>query len=213
MKKTALIFCALLAFTACNEYEEHIIEEDYDALFPFEGIDEYEDADGDIVVRNEDPDITKKTFVYKGEDKGFDPTVYEVVVRYRYENKNARPDHSARYVVRFVNEKQELVSISSNPATGYMDAEEYEELNGKPGQGYEMEYGKDYEIKYQVESGHQLLLCVNGYGPRNTAMIASITATPLDGTTEPVVLQTEQYQNKEGQVSLPYPYCKYVVLP
>ena len=36
---------------------------------------------------------------------------------------------------------------------------------------------------------------------------------PLDDSSEPIMLQTEQYQNDEGQVMLPYPYCKYVVLP
>ena len=208
------LLCALFTFTACNKDEQDPLAEDYDALFPFEGIEDYEDEDGAIIIRNEDPFITKKTFEYKGEEGIFDPTDYEVVLRYRYDDKNAVQTHAARYLVRFVNEAKQLVSISSNKNTHYMDPIEYEELNGaKPPQDYEMESGKDYEIRFKVKSGHQILLCVNGAGPRNTSMKASLTATPLDDSSEPIVLQTEQYQNDEGQVMLPYPYCKYVVLP
>ena len=203
----------LITLCACNREPADVIEEDYDKLFPFEGIEEYEDEDGEIIIRNEDPFITKKTFKYKGEEVSYEPTEYVVTLKYRYDDRNANKNSSSRYLVRFVNDNQELVSISSNVKTGFMDQEEYDELNGAPTQPYEMYEGKDYEVSFHVKSGYQLLLCVNGYGPRNTSIKASITATPVDDSSEPIVLHTEQYQNKEGQVSLPYPYCKYVVLP
>ena len=214
MKKIIVALCALCCLTACNKIEDDPASEDYDALFPFEGIEDYEDETGATIVRNEDAFVTKKTFVYKGEENVYDPTIYEVVLRYRYDDKNFVKTDAARYFVRFVNEKKELVSISSNKNTHFMDPEEFEELKGeKPTQDYEMRCGKDHEIRFKVQSGHQLLLCVNGAGPRNTSMKASITAIPLDDSSEPIVLQTEQHQNDEGQVMLPYPYCKYVVLP
>ena len=213
MKKITILLFSVLVFCGCNRDQVDPIEENYDELFPFEGIEPHEDEEGEIVVRNESPDITKKTFKYKGEEGIYDPTTYDVVLKYRFDDKNFVQDMSSRYFVRFVNEKKELVSISSIESTHFMDPAEYAELNGAPVQPYEMYCGKDYEIKFQVQSGHQLLLCVNGFGPRNTAMKASITATPLDDSTVPIVLETEQYQNDEGHVSLPYPYCKYVVLP
>ena len=214
MKKIIFALCALCCLTACNKDEEDPIPEDYEALFPFEGIEDYEDENGAIIIRNEDPFITKKTFEYKGEEGVYDPTDYEVVLTYRYDDRNFVQTDAARYLVRFVDEHKQLVSISSNRNTHYMDPVEYEELNGaKPAQDYEMKSGETYEIRFKVQSGHQLLLCVNGAGPRNTSMKASLTATPLDDSSEPIVLQTEQYQNDEGQVMLPYPYCKYVVLP
>ena len=213
MKKIAIIFLSLMSLCGCNKDGAAVIEEDYDKLFPFEGIDEYEDEDGEIVIQNADPNITKKTFEYKGKDDVYEATTYEVVLKYVFEDKNPNQGMPSRYFVRFVDETKELVSISSIPGTHFMDPEEYEELNGAPAHAYEMEEGKTYEVKFQVQSGHQLLLCVNGYGPRNTSMKASLTATATDDSTEPIVLHTEQYQNDEGQVSLPYPYCKYVILP
>lgn len=200
-------------FVACNEPATDAPVEDYEKLFPFRGIDRPEAEPGQIVVRQGNPDLNRVTFVYQGDESSIGDTEYTVTLRYTLLDPNPATEYEARYVIRFVNADKQLVSISSNENTAFMEAEEFSRLNGAPPHGYVMHKNQEYTHTFKARSGFQFLLCVNGFGPRNTGLRVSLTATSVDGTVVPIKLATEQYQNQEGHVSLPNPFCKFVILP
>lgn len=204
--------CTLLFLTACNVSEIHDVEEDYAQIFKEKEIEKPEVSSIDAVVRQGDPNVTKSSFRYEGTDTNQEGISYTVVVKYRL--GESREDlNKSRYYVRFVNEKKELVSLFSNANTHFMPYDEYSPEAAASGTRPEFKPNKEYTLRFQAQSGFQLFLCVTGAGPRNSNIRASITATDNAGLMEPIVLQTEQYQQNEGQASLPKPYCKYVLLP
>lgn len=213
-------FCILLSgllgvsgLTACNRATVDDPEEDYAALFPFKGIDKPEPSPGEVIVRTGDYSVTKKTFTYLGNEAEGGDNEYTITLKYQYGERAEGGGVASRYLVRFVDERKQLVSISSNPNTEFMDAEEYEALNGKQTpQDFEMENGESQTHTFKARSGFQMLLCVVGAGPRTSYVKASITAVSTDGSVLPITLSSEEYQNSEGQVSVT-PYCKYVILP
>lgn len=207
-----LLTLLLNGVASCNEPFSDAPAEDYEKLFPFRGIDRPEADPGQIVERQGNPDLNRTTFVYQGDDNTVGDTEYLVTLRYTLIDANP-VDEGSRYVIRFVDDNRRLVSITSNENTAFMDSEEYGALNGAPGHGFSMRRNEEYTHTFKARSGFQLLLCVNGFGPRNTGVRASITATSLDGMVVPIRLSTEQYQNKEGHVALPNPFCKYIILP
>ncbi len=207
------IFALCLALVACNDGHSPDTDEDYATLFPFTGIDKPKLAEGEIVIRNGNTNITRNTFVYEGNDSALANNEYDVVLTYQFIDQNAYQSGSNRYVIRFVDANKQLVSISSNAATVFLPDDEYDAQNPPLSPRYEMKKGEEYTVRFKVKSGFQMLLCVTGMGYRNTAIKARITATATDGTIEPITLYSEQYQNSEGVVQLPTPYCKYVILP
>lgn len=208
-----LLGCLSYGFVACSSPQYNDTEEDYDTLFPFGGIDDPETSDNEIVVKAGNPDITKYTFQYRGNEESLGDVEYLVKLTYKFDEYNTTWENvKARYVLRFVNADKQLVSISSNPATNYWPTDEYDKGEAQ-GAHPKMRPAKTYTQTFKVHSGFELLLCVNGAGPRGSSMVAQIEAQATDGSIPPVVLSSEQYQNAEGMVQLPIPYCKYVILP
>lgn len=192
----------VLALLSCNGRESEPMAEDYEKMFPFSGIEKPESLKGDLVVKPCDPDLALEQYKYPGEDEVGEDT-YEVILTCEFnevDNSGVyvnRP--TARYTVSYINDEKALVEISSQSpeedGTAYM-------RNGIP-----------LEVRFRVRSGFPMYLTVNGVGPRNSNVKASIRALSSDGLVEIPALSTEQYQNEEGPNKLRNPYCEYIILP
>lgn len=209
-----VLLASVSLLSACNKTEESEIQEDYDRLFPLKPTEKAHIQPGEIIVKQGDVNVNRTSFRYEGKDNVSDKTTYVVTLKYRLKEDQEDAGRS-RYALRFVGENKQLVSIGSDAKSNFVPHDDfyapgYVPLPNQP----EMQAGKEYTLTFKVQSGFQLLLCVNGAGPRNSGIRARLTAVAQDdGLTDPIVLQTEQYQTQEGQAMLPQPYCKYVVLP
>ncbi|MDO5075481.1 MAG: hypothetical protein Q4D66_06405 [Bacteroidales bacterium] len=208
------LLATLLLVPACNEAEQPEIEEDYDRLFPLKPTEKARVQPGEIIVKQGDVNVNRQLFRYEGHDTLSQKTSYNITLKYRLKEDKVDLGRS-RYALRFVGENKQLVSIGSDSKTNFVPHDDYYAPGYVPlAQQPEMLPNKEYTLRFKAQSGFQLLLCVNGAGPRNSGIRARLTAVAEDdGLTEPIVLQTDQYQTQEGQAMLPQPYCKYVVLP
>ncbi len=195
--KYFFILCLVLFFS-CNKKEKDKPEEDYDTLFPLGEIEKPENMRGDLIVKLCDPELALENYKYPGEEISDAENRYEVTLSYVFteldERGNFVDNMTARYTVTYINEKKELITITSDGEEGSKN-------------------GFEYKIVFYVNSGFPMYLCVNGVGPRNSNVKARITAVSTDGLIEIPALETEQYQNNEGPNKLKYPYCEYIVLP
>lgn len=195
---------------SCNRQEQDPAPEDYGKLFPFTGIDKPDNLKGDLVVKLCDPDLALENYKYPGEDEAAAGDVYDVVLTCTFnEVDNSGKlvnDVTSKYTVSYINENKELIVITCG--TGPK-----EEEGGEGSSAPEMENGAVKEIRYRVRSGFPMYLSVNGMGPRNSNVKASIKAVSVDGLVEIPELSTEQFQNEEGPNKLKTPYCEFIILP
>lgn len=217
MKYLYLLF-SLALLLSCNKKFQDTPVEDYDKLFPFTGIEKPKPQVGEAIIRQGDPRLTAKTFVYQGIVPQFFETEYKVKIHYlMHEDYDPNDDAiKSRYSVRFVDENKQLISVGSNPDYRYRTEDELPEdgdYESLPEREYEMANDEGYTFEFTAKSGFQMLLCVNGTGPTKSWISATITATATDGSVEPIILSTKQVQVNEGIALIPHPYCKYVVLP
>lgn len=210
--KYLYILLGAFCLSACNVAEVGDVEEDYAKIFPEKGIEKPEVSSSEIIELQGDPQVTKATFKYEGREVKEEVTHYTVTLKYRL--REDREDlGKSRYFLRFVDEKKQLLSLFSNATTNFTPYDEYSPDAPVDPSRPAMHSNREYTVRFQAQSGFQLFLCVTGAGPRNSSIRASLTAVDNDGLLEPIVLQTEQYQDSEGQASLPFPYCKYIILP
>ncbi|KGL48262.1 Uncharacterised protein [Porphyromonas cangingivalis] len=203
-----LFLLLLLLLPSCNRIDRDPAPEDYDKLFPFGGIDKPDNIRGDMVVKPCDPELALENYTYPGEDvpAGDEYEVVLTCVFNEVDNNGRFVDHStSQYTVSYINEKKELVVI----VCGEDGAGDEEDEEAPP----VMENGIIKEITFKVRSGFPMYLSVNGVGPRNSNVKASIKATSVDGLVETPELSTEQYQNEEGPNKLRTPYCEFIILP
>lgn len=198
------------------------VEENYEKLFPFQGIDKPERDETDAVIRKGDINVTKETFKYPGDDASPQFTRYNITLTYEFTEAAGQPGGriDSRYVLRFINAKKQLISIGSNPLNGFKAPEEEKEEDGEEseneedsGDPFEMNSQQTYHHKFDASSGFALYLCVNGHGLRNSRITASLTAVSVDGSVPPITLKVEGIQPNEGTQQLLNPYCEYVILP
>lgn len=219
MKKYIWLLCSLGCLLSCNEKEEPIVQEDYNKLFPFMGVDKPIPQFGQIVERQGDVGLTAKTFRYLGTKSDLFQTEYEVVLTYSmWEPWNDEYKVKSRFALRFIDENEQLVSIGSDRDRRYMTVEEYDNWDTSvpyPPIKYRMPDNRsEQRVTFRVKSGFQLLLCLTGVAPTNAWIQAELVAKALDGSYPPIKLSTgKQIQGGEGQASIPNPYCKYVILP
>ncbi|MDO4771273.1 hypothetical protein [Porphyromonas sp.] len=204
-----IFFACILFILSCNRHEQDPTQEDYENLFPFTGIDKPESIKGDMVVRPCDPDLVLENYKYPGDEDATEEDEYEVTLTCEFnELDNAggfvnKP--SARYTVSYINEHKELVVI---PCESAAPSDNNDTHHISP-----MRNGISKQIRYKVRSGFPMYLSVNGVGPRNSNIKASIKAVSTDGLVEIPALKTEQYQNEEGPNKLRNPYCEFIILP
>ena len=58
-----------------------------------------------------------------------------------------------------------------------------------------------------------MYLCVNGVGPQNSSVKATISAVSEDGFTIVKPLSANEFQNEEGLDKIKAPFCAYIILP
>lgn len=226
---------------SCNKDKtEDIPTEDYDKLFPIKEIEKSPKPAGMYVIKDHDPDITFLTYKPLApndkSEEGHD--TYDVTLTYLFKEPYQKGDATdSYYVLRFVDEQGDLVGISSDDNGFFLPKEEYDliskfivdgedeenatEEEKKVLDSYHKNEDKEYKmpkdenktVHFKLKSGQVLLLCAKGTALRGSSLVASIEAKSVSGLTPPIRLNVELYQNSEGMVTLPNPYCKYVILP
>ncbi|MCI7069379.1 hypothetical protein [Bacteroides pyogenes] len=217
--------CVLLLVCSCNTVKEDtIINEDYEKIFPPKEIEKPENKRGELTVQLCDPDLALENYKYPGTEMPEGAEQYKVTLVCRFNEIDRKGDLvddqlvTARYEVKYINEKKKLVTITcgkkNQESAEEDDTEEGNDEDGDEGKNIDvMRNGQDLEITFTVYSGFPLYLSVRGMGPRNSNVKASIKAVSTDGLIEIPELNTNQYQNEEGPNMLRNPYCEYIVLP
>ena len=226
----------LLLVCGCNTVkEDSAINEEYEKLFPPKEIEKPENKRGELVVQLCDPNLALKDYKYPGTEASGDMEAYNITLVCEFQETDRDGEltspPTARYEVKYINDKKELVTITcaKNEEEGIPEEEEEEEYGEddeehgendqetgkKDGEeaAQKMTNGRKLEIKFKAYSGFPLYLSVTGVGPRNSSIKASIKAVSTDGLIEIPELKTEQYQNEEGPNMLRHPYCEYIILP
>lgn len=191
--KIKYLFLSLLIFS-CNPTREDAQVENYDEIFPFQGIESPDVSYEDMTLRRCDPDIPLTRYKYLGVHIA-DAKEYTVTLKCRYTDAGNYP---SRYVIRFVGPDKELHTIGSDENSEHTLV---------------MEEGQELVQTFKVKSGYPMYLSVNGVGDRGSHVEASISAVSDDGYITSPVLNTVQYQNNEGPNRIPNPYCQYIILP
>lgn len=210
-----LVIFSTLILGGCGQGFPPDVTEDYEQLFPFQGIEKPKRDESDVVIRKGNIDVTRATFQYPGDEEAPAFTRYRVTLKYRFTEAPGTPGErvDSRYVLRFVNAKKELVSIGTNPNNGFRAPEEPDDEWDEDGELFLMYSGFTYTYEFEATSGFALFLCLNGHGLRASRLTASLTAVSLDGSVEPVRLQVDGIQPYEGSQQLLNPYCEYAILP
>lgn len=217
----------LLLICSCNTVKEDtIINEEYEKLFPPKEIEKPENKRGELVVQLCDPELALENYKYPGTEAPADMDAYDITLECSFQEIDKVGEFTspatARYEVKYINDKKELVTITCAKEEEMPEEDEEEESGeddeetGKK-EGKEttpkMTNGQELKIKFKAYSGFPLYLCVTGVGPRNSSVKARIKAVSTDGLIEIPELKTEQYQNEEGPNMLKHPYCEYIILP
>lgn len=193
MKKIILLLIGFCSF-ACNSTREDVVQEDYDVLFPFRGIDQPDISYDDMRNRHCDPEQPLHQYKYMGvqlENKR------EYTVTLKCKLKDGEND--SRYVIRYIGEDKNIHTIGTDPNSN--------------GHSFILEADKEKIISFNVHSGYPMYLSVDGVGSRGSGIIASIRASSTDGYINTPIISTEQYQNNEGPNRIPNPFCQYIILP
>lgn len=224
----------LLLVCGCNTVKEDTtIDEEYEKLFPPKEIEKPENKRGELVVQLCDPNLALKDYKYPGTEAPADMEAYNITLECSFQEIDRDGEFTspatARYEVKYINDKKELVTITcakDKEIPEEDEEEEYEEDDEEHGENNEetgkkdgkettpkMTNGKKLEIRFKAYSGFPLYLSVTGVGPRNSSIKASIKAVSTDGLIEIPELKTELFQNEEGPNMLRHPYCEYIILP
>lgn len=214
-----IFFIVTILGASCVKEYEDVPEEDYETLFPFTGIEKNDEDDGEIIIKDGNPDLNISTFDYANysKDDVIRSTKYDITLTYRFDEGDMQNNtySKSKIFVGFVNSDKYLRGVTSEDFNAFIPEEELqfmEEHNLEP-LDLEMESGKDYSYSFKAQSGFPLYLSVRGMGVRGAKIQASITAIANNGLIEPIRLNTTISQNKEGPNPLTPPYCKYVILP
>ncbi len=197
MMKYDVIFLCFLSFFSCNTIkEEDIWDEDYDSLFPFNGIDGPESERTDMTLQLCNPDMALENYKYPGIETPNGAEEYEVTLKCSFKERGN--NIQSRYEVKFINEKKELITVYTQPA---------------PSSRMNMEKGKNFTVKFTVYSGFPVYLCVTGLGPRESSVKASMEVISKDDLFSIPRMEVELFQNDEGIHRLDAPFCNYFILP
>lgn len=198
--KYNILLLSFLIFFSCNDIkDEDLPEENYDELFPPKDIEKPETERTDMTLLLGDPEMTAENFVYPGVETPHGAEEYEVVLKCRFKERGGEKVQS-RYEIKYINEKKELVTLYTQPATD-------------PAADTSLTKGEEYSVKFTVYSGFPVYLCVTGLGPRESSVKASIETVSKDDLFTVPKLEVELFQNDEGIHQLEAPFCKYFILP
>ena len=206
------LFLSSVWCVSCNKEEHETPEENYEELFPFEGIDKPENVYGDIVVKPCNPDAKPEEYSYPGITDLKEKDQYTITLKYRFTEQTDskhKDQIQSKYVIKYIDKNKKEVMICTDKKFKLDNSTAAPDVKVS----YTIENHKWHTETFTVYSGHPLMLCVNGTGPRDSSIEAVITAVSKTGLTPELMLETRQYQNKEGIDRLTQPYCNYIVLP
>ena len=190
---------------SCSRSSEEYVEEDYEKLFPFPGIEKPKVSYEDQIVQLGDPDAPVSDYVYPGVEITENVREYKVTLTCSFNEVDilgqlvGKDDISSRYTVRYITPDKQLRVISSNIHEETADVF--------------LTNSKEQTITFTAKSGYPMYLCVNGVGPRGSSIKATISAISEDGFTIVKPLSVNEYQNEEGIDKIKAPFCGYIILP
>ena len=195
--KYAVFFLALLA-VSCSRSSEDYAEEDYNKLFPFGGIEKPKVSYEDQVIQLGDPYASVSDFVYPGVEITQNVRTYKVTLTCSFKEQSFAGESGttdkidSRYVIRYIDADKKLRTIGTDRRA----------------------QGTDFLLtKNKARSGFPMFLWVNGVGPQNSSVHATISAVSEDGFTIVKPLAVHEYQNQEGIDKIKAPFCAYIILP
>lgn len=193
-------FATYFVTLSCTKPNPDTPDEDYNALFPFGGIDKPVVSYDEQNIRHCDPQLTKKLFRYPGVEIADHVREYELTLTCTFnEEDTGSGEVTSTFVVKYVGEDKALHLVASHKNTPDADAQ--------------MKIGEEYKVVFKAKSGFPMYLSVSGGGDRGASIKATLAAKCSDGYTVVKTLATEQHQNAEGINPIPAPYCNYIILP
>lgn len=190
---------------SCSRSSEEYVEEDYEKLFPFPGIEKPKVSYEDQIIQLGDPDAPVSDYVYPGVEITENVREYKVTLTCSFNEVDilgqlvGKDDISSRYTVRYITPDKQLRVISSNIHEETADVF--------------LTNSKEQTITFTAKSGYPMYLCVNGVGPRGSSIKATISAISEDGFTIVKPLSVNEHQNEEGIDKIKTPFCGYIILP
>ena len=190
---------------SCSRSSEEYVEEDYEKLFPFPGIEKPKVSYEDQIVQLGDPDAPVSDYVYPGVEITENVREYKVTLTCAFNEGDilgqlvGKDDVSSRYTVRYITPDKQLRVISSN-------------IHEETANVF-LTNSKEQTITFMAKSGYPMYLCVNGVGPRGSSIKATISAISEDGFTIVKPLSVNEHQNEEGIDKIKAPFCGYIILP
>lgn len=190
---------------SCSRSSEEYVEEDYEKLFPFPGIEKPKVSYEDQIVQLGDPDAPVSDYVYPGVEITENVREYKVTLTCSFNEVDilgqlvGKDDISSRYTVRYITPDKQLRVISSN-------------IHEETANVF-LTNSKEQTITFTAKSGYPMYLCVNGVGPRGSSIKATISAISEDGFTIVKPLSVNEHQNEEGIDKIKAPFCGYIILP
>lgn len=160
---------------SCSRSSEEYVEEDYEKLFPFPGIEKPKVSYEDQIVQLGDPDAPVSDYVYPGVEITENVREYKVTLTCSFNEVDilgqlvGKDDISSRYTVRYITPDKQLRVISSN-------------IHEETANVF-LTNSKEQTITFTAKSGYPMYLCVNGVGPRGSSIKATISAISEDGFT------------------------------
>ncbi len=202
--KYAVFFLALLA-VSCSRSSEDYAEEDYNKLFPFGGIEKPKVSYEDQVVQLGDPYASVSDFVYPGVEITQNVRTYKVTLTCSFKEQSFAGESGttdkvdSRYVIRYIDADKKLRTIGTDRRA--------------QGTDFLLTKNKEHIVTFKARSGFPMFLWVNGVGPQNSSVHATISAVSEDGFTIVKPLAVHEYQNQEGIDKIKAPFCAYIILP
>ncbi len=193
--KISILIISVL-FYSCNNTDNQLDEpqEEYEKLFPWQGIDKPESAYEDMNIKSCNTEQMIKNYRDLSKDIT-DKRTYIVTFECSFSEMNSE----SRYEFRYIDKDKNIKAIGTKSTQKDIS--------------YILKNNKVYKKTFKVESGYPMYLFVNGGGDMNSSVRAKISATSEDGLIVVPVLSVQQYQNKRGYNPLPTPYCEYIILP
>lgn len=202
--KYAVFFLALLA-VSCSRSSEDYAEEDYNKLFPFGGIEKPKVSYEDQVIQLGDPYASVSDFVYPGVEITQNVRTYKVTLTCSFKEQSFAGESGttdkidSRYVIRYIDADKKLRTIGTDRRA--------------QGTDFLLTKNKEHIVTFKARSGCPMFLWVNGVGPQNSSVHATISAVSEDGFTIVKPLAVHEYQNQEGIDKIKAPFCAYIILP
>lgn len=202
--KYAVFFLALLA-VSCSRSSEDYAEEDYNKLFPFGGIEKPKVSYEDQVVQLGDPYASVSDFVYPGVEITQNVRTYKVTLTCSFKEQSFAGESGttdkidSRYVIRYIDADKKLRTIGTDQRA--------------QGTDFLLTKNKEHIVTFKARSGFPMFLWVNGVGPQNSSVHATISAVSEDGFTIVKPLAVHEYQNQEGIDKIKAPFYAYIILP